>query len=223
MTATIQLSHPRQLGPSIHAEILQKLRKSLEELKLLPQAQEAGLAPFRVRDWWLILQDGRGCLEIYLDKGYSPKNPTEGVQPGEVADGAILLDQCQVVHEHLLSTDALSEFDDEIAIQVGSPGLEPPLRDLVDFVASVGIMVDVTTWSKESGREKFVMILSEVKEREGAPLLVLKEGPHVFDIPLANVKFALALPEHPFSLGKPAKSKSKSGSNASPKKSKQKR
>ena len=221
--STLQLSHPRQLSANLHAEILRKLRKSLEDLKPTPAAIEAGLSSFRVRDWWLILQEGRGCLEIYLDKGYSPASAEKGVQPGEFADGAITLDQCQVVHEHLLATDALSEFDDEISVQVGSPGIDPPLRDLADFVSSIGLAIDLKTWQPVGGREKFVMVLSDVQNRETSPVLLLKEGPHTFEIAQENVKFALALPDHPLSPGKSAKAKSKSGAPVGAKKSKQKR
>lgn len=245
MSPTPRLAHPRHLTPDIHADVLAHLRKSLALLQSRP-LRNSGVADIRVRDWWLIIQDGRGCLEVYLDKGpatvFAPLAPlpqeldsdvsadeaTESAleEAGEfdestdsyldMDDGTdmeamngqgISLDECMEVHRHFLDSDALDAFEDDIAVQIGSAGMEPPLREKADFDAAVGYPVELKTWTKQNGRDKFVMILKEVKDVEGSPTAVLAEGPHAYEIPLSNCKFVKALPEHPLafqSLAPPA-------------------
>ena len=187
----------RQITPQVHASLLAALRVGLAHLKERGVAQP-GTAALRVRDWWIEVDEGAPCLEIYLDKGYvdHPTHPN-----GMEAETRLLLDECAEFHSFLVDeTDLLDVFSDSIHVRVGSPGGEPSLRDEVDFRALVGTAVELRTWTKRENRDRFVMLLHEVLSSPDGVIVVLKEGPHAFPIPLSDVRVAKALPHHPLTL-----------------------
>lgn len=224
------LSNPGQVTLEIHQEILSSLRAALAALHE-KGVQNPGVASMRIREWSLIIDEGQLCLEIFLDKGYPNPVPAapanrETVRSPIAAETRITLDECLEVHHWLLETPVLARFSDAVSVQVGSPGPEPALRDEQDFVASIGLMVAIQTWTKIENRDKFVMILDGVTRANESSVAVLKEGPHLFEVPLSSVKSAKAMPDHPAT--KPPKllkkTKAKSGHGRSPaKKSKSKR
>lgn len=195
--ASGQLVSERQITPTLHTSLLTALRNGLSIL----QARGAscpGTAALRVRDWWIEVEEGQPCLEIYLDKGYVEK-PTH--PNGIEAETRLVLDECAEFHAFLVEeTDLLDVFADSIEVRVGSPGGEPNLREEMDFRALVGAAIDLRTWTKTQNRDRFVMLLHEVLSSPQGAVVVLKEGPHTFPIPLSDVRVAKALLHHPLTL-----------------------
>lgn len=126
---TGQLVAARQITPDLHAGILADLRRALDLLKS-EGVTVPGVADLRVRDWWIEIEEGQACLEIYLDKGYhaDPKAPG-----GIAAETRLTLDECMEFHAFLMETDVLDVFSDALEVRVGSPGGEPSLREEEDF------------------------------------------------------------------------------------------
>lgn len=194
---TIKLSHPKQLTRQIHSEILNTLRSELLNLQKVG-VEQPGVLRMRIRNWLFIFEDGEPVVDIIIDKGYSLSDLEANKVPRS-ADAKLSFDECTEVHQHLMSTNALDLFADEVNIRVGSPGSEPTLYDLEDFQASVGDVVTVETWQKISDRSKFTMVLNEICDNKGHKVLVLMEGVHRFEIPIEEIKMAFVLPFHPSS------------------------
>ncbi len=60
-------------------------------------------------------------------------------------------------------------------------------------------MIRLETWELKDGRNKFVMILVDIFQKEGNSIAVVSEGPHRFEFNLEEIKSAFALPFHPAS------------------------
>jgi ribosome maturation factor RimP len=179
------MSHPSQVSKIVHDEVLAKLRASLVQLKsAVPEGQN--VQAVRIRDWTFVRMGGTTCVQIFLDKG--------------AADPTVNLDECMAVHRWLLDhSDALNCFSDEVSVEVGSPGSEPPLCDPEDYEHALGEMLRLETWTKVNNRDKYVMLLERLEMREDERIVILSEGPHHFEIPLSQVKRAVALLGHPSS------------------------
>lgn len=195
-----KLKVPSQVSPGVHASVLESLRASLEALKTSGPRREEVLQ-IRVRDWRLTTDEGRPCLQIDLDKGYpqAPPLPPFSIDtfPKPILpETRMSLDTCMEIHHWLLESKALDNFDDELCVQVGSPGPEPTLRECPDFCASVGLMVRVETQIPVSDRSKFTAKLTAVLGTEKSLILVLSEGSIDVEIPVLQIKSAHALPFH---------------------------
>ncbi len=196
-----QLVSARQITPSLHSALLDALRRALVLLQEKGPT-EAGVRELRVRDWWIVTDEGELCVEIFLDKGFVENANAFG---GLEARTQLTLEECAEFHASLLETDILDVFGDALQIRVGSPGGEPFLREAADFRAATGLMVEVATWTKHQNRDKFVMLLKEVSESS----FVLAEGPHTFPFLYNDVRVARALPFHPLSAKPSRKGKAK--------------
>lgn len=102
-------------------------------------------------------EGGRWILRIFIDK------------PGGVGHS-----DCEAVSKRL---DTLLDEKDPIPqsyyLEVSSPGIERPLKNLRDFQRFKGQMVRVTTFTPLEGRKKFTGKLGEVSE--GA-VIIEEEG-----------------------------------------------
>lgn len=196
----------RQITPTLHASLLEALRRALALLQA-QNPSETGVKELRVRDWWIVTDEGELCVDIFLDKGFVDNPLAWG---GLEARSQLTLEECAEYHSFLLETDILDVFGDALHIRVGSPGGEPFLREAMDFRAATGLMVDVATWTKRENRDRFVMLLKEASETS----FVLSEGPHTFSFGYSDVRVARALPFHPLSAKPPRKGKAKAKTGA---------
>ncbi len=191
--------------------VLQALRDALVAMKST-KPLPAEMKNIRIRNWLFLFEDGMPTVDIILDKGYDKVEIDQNVQPRS-ANTSLSFDECSLVHEYILSTNALDALSDDVCVRFGTPGSEPTLYDVEDFVASVGNMVRLETWEPKEERCKFTMILVDIFEKEGNSVAVVSEGSKQFEIPLADIKSAFVLPFHPASkstkLAKKASTKTK--------------
>lgn len=183
------LVHPNQLTPSSFAELLSHIQKACASFNNEKSPSRA----LHVRDFWFIIEDGQPWVDLFVE----PFPGHAGITPFPAPEEALSLDECLPLHQFLLETGALDAFDDEIGVRVGSLGMEPPLRTVEHFVSAKGHFVTLKTWTKRQGRDRFKMLLEDVQSNVSDPLLLLREGTEILEVPLSAVKFAQALLEKP--------------------------
>lgn len=193
-----KLTSPKSLTKSAHDDVLLGLRNALHRFHQQP-IKDPELSKIRIRNWLFLYEDGIPTVDVIIDKGYEPSDLEKNITP-RLANSRLTFEECSEIQKFLLSTDVFDVFSDQVDIRVGSPGSEPSLHDLEDFLASVGDMVRIETWEPLDARSKFTMILVDIFTKEGNSMAVLAEGGHRFEIPLNNIKNAFVLPFHPASL-----------------------
>ena len=184
-----KLLHPSQLTAETFEPLLSVLQKNCETFNQTKSPKR----PLHIRDLWFLIEDGQPVVDIFAE----PFPGHAGTQPFPAPEDALSLDECLPLHQFLLDTGALDAFSDDVGVRVGSLGMEPPLRTLSHFNSAKGYFVTLKTWTKRQGRDRFKMILDDVKSDVAAPLLLLQEGTETFEVPLSAVKFAQALLEKP--------------------------
>ncbi|NBW81725.1 hypothetical protein EBR21_08220 [bacterium] len=200
---TPQFSHPSQLSPDLSGALLQSLQVACEKFN----EGQAPARPLHIRDFWFVIEDGQSCLDLFVEPAPGHSGPGPFPEP----DQAISLDECFPLHQFLMECGALDAFADSISVRVGSLGMEPPLRTVSHFESAKGHFVTLKTWTKRQGRDRFKMILDDVKADIADPTLLLREGTELTEIPLSAVKFAQALLEKPKAAKANAPRKSKRG------------
>jgi ribosome maturation factor RimP len=155
----LQALRPELVDRSVHQTISATLSALISEVaaeSILSRPRIApGLAQVRLRDWDLVRKDGQLVCEIYLDKGHSWLQYDDFKdRPGHSENVQIVsIDECVAIHKGILMRpEILDIFSDEVQFEVGSAGEEPPLRTADDFLAALGLMVRIETWTNESGR-----------------------------------------------------------------------
>jgi ribosome maturation factor RimP len=191
------LSHPNQLTPQSHAEVLSRLRERASDF--------SSIGKLVVRDWDFTSVEGAPTVQVFLDKGL--KHPVTGRMEG------LLLDECAALHRFLMESDAFASFADELSFEVGSAGINPRLREPVDFEIMVGCWVSVETWERIENRRKYVMILDGMENQGSEPALRLREGESRFLVPVSMVRRAEALLDRGVAgeKSKPTKGRAKKG------------
>jgi len=196
MAQTHTINSPRELTKELHDNILHLLRSALQ---IFQSQADVEIRKIRIRNWLFLYEGSTPTIDIIIDKGYSDTDIQNKIVP-RVADTLLTLEECEQVHQFLLSQTLFDYFDDRVEIRVGTPGSEPTIHDVEDYKASVGNMIRLETWVPCDGRHKFTMILVDIFEKEGNSMAVLAEGAHRFEISLENVKSAFVLPFHPASI-----------------------
>jgi ribosome maturation factor RimP len=181
--------HPNQLLPANHHEILGELQKACIRFNETMTPKRA----LHIRDFWFFVEDGQSLVDIFVE----PYPGHTGTSPFPPPEDGVTLDECLPLHQFLLEDGCLNSFDDEVGVRVGSLGVEPPLRTLAHFQASIGQLVTLKTWTKRQGRDRFNMFLDDVTTSESSPALRLKDGSDLLELPLSAVKFAQALLSQP--------------------------
>lgn len=184
------LSHPAQMKANDHKRILNELRTVMQHTKETKKLS-VDLSSIDLRDWWFVVEGGTPIVRLFL---------------GRRAGEALTVDDCMVFHEAFMESTVFDNFGDNVAIEVGSLGAEPPLREVEDFKEVVGSRIDLETWSKLNGRGRFPMVLSNVEEGDADATLVLVEGKQEFRVPIAEVRTAF-LPYSPAVKGPKKQSK----------------
>jgi ribosome maturation factor RimP len=104
-----------------------------------------------------VRKDGQLVCEVYLDKGQSWLQYDDFKdRPGHLENSQIVsIDECVAIHKGILMRPEIIDiFSDDVQFEVGSAGEEPPLRSADDFLAAVGLMLRIETWTNASGRVK---------------------------------------------------------------------
>jgi ribosome maturation factor RimP len=157
----LQALRPEHVDRSVHQTLSAKLSALILEVaaeSVITRPRIApGLAQLRLRDWDLVRKDGQLVCEIYLDKGQSWLQYDDFKdRPGHLENSQIVsIDECVAIHKGILMRPEIIDiFSDDVQFEVGSAGEEPPLRSADDFLAAVGLMVRIETWTNASGRAK---------------------------------------------------------------------
>jgi ribosome maturation factor RimP len=214
----VPISRAHQITPEFHRSHWYLFEKALALFQ--QSSNQASLSRLRFRDWWMFVEEGVPCLDLFLDEGHAtdPKAPNQLRVLGQLD-----LEALQAFHTFLLETDLFDAFGDDIEIRIGSPGAEPYLRVPEDFAPWLGCMLHLETWTKRENRDRYTMLLARFEQTESPVALpgaanagdqveifgnvVLQEGSKSFVIPLHDVKFAQALPFHSESFQRLAKKK----------------
>jgi ribosome maturation factor RimP len=126
-------------------------------------------------------EEGGWILRLFIDRPNGPHAPGEG----------ITLDGCAVVSQELSAVlDVAEVLPEDYALEVGSPGIDYPLRRPADFERVVGSKVKVKTkrpLGPPPGRRNFAGELVEL--RNGDTILV-DVGDKVCDVPVAEIEKA---------------------------------
>jgi ribosome maturation factor RimP len=187
------LASPSQIFPDIQAQMLEKFRECLSKCA----AESPMVADVIVRDWDFASVDGVLTVQVFLDRGL--KHPKDGRM------ASLLLDECAAIHRHFLNSGIFDVFADNLAIEVGSAGVNPRLRTPADFGIMVGCWVSIETWQRIENRKKYVMIIGEVQGEAEHSALVLCEGEHRFLVPVSSIRRAEALLDRGLPGEKPRK------------------
>ncbi|MDI3257266.1 MAG: ribosome maturation factor RimP [Kyrpidia sp.] len=102
-------------------------------------------------------------------------------------EGGVDIDDCSRVSERL--SDRLDEVDpipNSYFLEVSSPGVERPLKNIDALRRAVGQTVSVTTYEPIDGRRAFQGVLTGVDEDE----LLVKDGDITWNIPYRAVASA---------------------------------
>lgn len=102
-------------------------------------------------------------------------------------EGGVDIDDCSRVSERL--SDRLDEIDPipgSYFLEVSSPGIERPLKNMPAFRRALGQTVAVTTYEPVQGRKSFQGVLTEVDNEE----ITVADGDVVWTIPYRAVASA---------------------------------
>jgi ribosome maturation factor RimP len=141
--------------------------RSAEENIHALAARVAEECNFEVVDLQLWARGKRTLLRVFIDK-----------------EGGITLDNCETFSRRL---ESLLDVEDPIAgpytLEVSSPGLDRPLKNLRDFRRNIGKLMRIVTKEKISNQSFFVGRLEGVNEH--SLRLSLTDGKGEVDIPLS--------------------------------------
>jgi ribosome maturation factor RimP len=102
-----------------------------------------------------VSEGGRWCLRVFVDKS-----------------GGVNLSDCEVVSREIEQVLDESDFIPHFyVLEVSSPGLERPLKQVEDYVRFAGRLVYISTYVPQDGRKKFTGRLVGSSE-EGVTLRV---------------------------------------------------
>ncbi|WP_292977066.1 ribosome maturation factor RimP [Nitrosomonas sp.] len=104
-------------------------------------------------------------------------------------DGAITLDDCVAVSNHLSQLLAVEKVDYN-RLEVSSPGLDRPLKKRADFIRFMGESVRIRLRIALQEQRNFVGVLTEV----GDDVLVLNVDGKLLSFELGNLEKARLIP-----------------------------
>ena len=129
---------------------------------------------------------GQGVSVVDVEMTGSARKPTVRVFIDK--EGGVTLDDCERVSRGL---SALLDVEDMMrssyVLEVSSPGLDRPLRDLRDFERSVGKLARVVTKEGIDNRTFFIGRIQGVKA--DSVLLAVGDG-EIYELPLARISRA---------------------------------
>ena len=129
-------------------------------------AEEQGAELFGIE----LLGEGKVLLRVFIDK-----------------DGGVTLDDCQRFSKSLgIVLDVENPIPGSYTLEVSSPGLDRPLRDLKDYEKNMGKLVRIITREKIENRNFFIGRIEGI-HRGMIQLLV---GEKEMSIPFTNISRA---------------------------------
>jgi ribosome maturation factor RimP len=140
---------------------------------------------------------GAWVLRLYIDKPGGPHAPGEG----------ITLDACAEVSQELSTVLDVSEampVAGSYQLEVGSPGIDRPLRRATDFQRAVGKKIKLRTrrpLGEAPGRRNYAGVLTDVKDADADTILSIDVGDRVCEVPLAELEKANLIADLGVGLG----------------------
>lgn len=131
-------------------------------------------------------EQGGWILRLFIDKPDGPHAPGEG----------ITLDACAEIASDLSTVLDVSEAvpgSDTYSLEVGSPGVDYPLKLAADFSRVVGGKVKVKTrrpLGPPPGRRNYVGPLVELRGEGAAATIFVDVGDRILDVPVAEIEKA---------------------------------
>lgn len=172
------LSDPRELNKESHRDLLAQLRNAVSKVR---DRDGNGLS-VRVRDWQFVIEEGVPVAQLFLEH-----------EPG--GEGSpVSLSECSMIHRQLLDGGCFDDFSDEVSIEVGTLGIDPPLREVAEFQRAVGSQVHVETWDSELGTGRTLELVEVVASGESAKCR-FRNGTEVVEIPIESMRSARLLAE----------------------------
>jgi len=158
-----------------------------------PVCRSAGLELVELR---FVLEQGGWVLRVCVDLPLDP-----AVLPSEIAADRVDLEDCENLSREL---SAVLDVDDPIpqaySLEVGSPGIDRPLRTAEHFAyfagseAKIQLAVPLVT---EAGAERrnFRGILRGVAGEAGAEAAAIEVDGHLFQLRIADIDHARLVPD----------------------------
>ena len=126
-------------------------------------AEEEGVELFDVE----LLGKGKLLLRIYIDK-----------------DGGISLDECERFSKSLgVVLDVENPIASSYTLQVSSPGMNRPLRNIKDYEMHIGKLARIVTKEKIDNQTFFIGRISAIHEG----VVHLRAGEHDIYVPVENI------------------------------------
>ncbi len=117
-----------------------------------------------------ILGKGKLLLRVFIDR-----------------EGGVTLDECERFSKSLsILLDVEKPIPGSYTLEVSSPGMNRPLRNLMDYEKNVGKLVRIITKEKIEKQNFFVGRISEIHEG----IIRLDVGEHNVHIPFTNISRA---------------------------------
>jgi len=130
--------------------------------------------------------DGQGLSVADVEMTGSVRRPTVRVFIDK--EGGVTLDDCEKVSRGLSALlDVEDMMHNSYVLEVSSPGLDRPLRDLRDFERSVGKLARVVTKESIENRTFFIGRIQGVEA--GSVLLTVGEG-ETYELPFDRISRA---------------------------------
>jgi ribosome maturation factor RimP len=126
-------------------------------------AEEEGVKLFDVE----LLGKGKLLLRIYIDK-----------------DGGVSLDECERFSKSLgVVLDVENPIASSYTLEVSSPGMNRPLRNIKDYEMHIGKLARIVTKEKIDNQTFFIGRISAIHEG----VVHLRAGEHDIYVPLENI------------------------------------
>ncbi len=126
-------------------------------------AEEEGVELFDVE----LLGKGKLLLRIYIDK-----------------DGGVSLDECERFSKSLgVVLDVENPIASSYTLEVSSPGMNRPLRNIKDYEMHIGKLVRIVTKEKIDNQTFFIGRISAIHEG----VVHLRAGEHDIYVPVENI------------------------------------
>jgi ribosome maturation factor RimP len=129
-------------------------------------AEDQGVELFGIE----LLGKGKLLLRVYIDR-----------------DGGITLDECERFSKSLgIVLDVENQIPGSYTLEVSSPGLNRPLRNLSDYEKYIGKLARIVTREKIEKQNFFIGRITEIHDG----IIGLRVGEHDLRIPFADISRA---------------------------------
>jgi ribosome maturation factor RimP len=158
-----------------------------------PVCRSAGLELVELR---FVLEQGGWVLRVCVDLPIDPAVP-----PSEIAADRVDLQDCENLSRELSAVlDVQDPIPQAYSLEVGSPGIDRPLRTPEHFAYFAGTEAKIqlaVPLVGENGveRRNFRGILRGVAGEAGAETIAIEVDGHLFQLPIADLDHARAVPD----------------------------